>query len=67
MTTKKTLGEGRGLGRRGVLKLGAGTAAAALIPGLGSTGWAWAQEQPPLGTWPAGVAGDTVYIGAACR
>lgn len=24
-----------------------------------------AQSQPPLGSWPAGVQGDTVYIGAA--
>jgi ABC-type branched-subunit amino acid transport system substrate-binding protein len=42
----------------------AGIAGLNLIPGLGSR-WAWADEKPAMGTWPAGSQGDTVRIGAA--
>ena len=48
--------------RREVLKAGAALATAAAIPGL----WmpmAHAEDQPAIGTWPAGSAGDTVFIG----
>jgi ABC-type branched-subunit amino acid transport system substrate-binding protein len=52
--------------RRRALKLGAGAAGAALIPGFfGQVGAAYADDKPPLGTWPAGSQGDTVTIGAA--
>ncbi len=51
-----------GLSRRAVLlgsvQTAAGLAAAAAFPGL-----AWAAEEPPIGTWPAGSAGDSVFIG----
>ncbi|MGN6467811.1 MAG: substrate-binding protein [Rhizobiaceae bacterium] len=54
-----------GVSRRHVLQLGAGVASATLIPGLGSMGWAYADDKPAIGTWPAGSQGDTVFIGAA--
>jgi len=54
------------LSRRGALKLGAGATGATLIPGLlGQVGWAYADDKPAIGTWPAGSQGDTVYIGAS--
>jgi len=54
-----------GVSRRRVLQLGAGVASTAFIPGLGMIGWAHAEDKPAMGTWPAGSAGDTVYLGAA--
>jgi len=59
--------EGEGVGKEGIsrrdaLRLGTG---AVLIPGLGHVSWAFAQDKPAMGTWPAGSQGDTVYIGAA--
>ena len=56
---------GPALSRRGLLRVGAGVAGATLIPGLGNIGWAYAADKPPIGTWPAGSQGGTVYIGAA--
>jgi branched-chain amino acid transport system substrate-binding protein len=54
-----------GLSRRRVLQLGGGVAGASLIPGLvGQVGRAYADDKPPIGTWPAGSQGDTVTIGA---
>lgn len=53
------------LSRRGLLRVGAGVAGATLIPGLGNIGWVYAADKPPIGTWPAGSQGGTVYIGAA--
>jgi ABC-type branched-subunit amino acid transport system substrate-binding protein len=51
--------------RRHALRLGAGVAGATLIPGfLGQVGGAFADDKPPLGTWPAGSQGDSVTIGA---
>ncbi len=50
------------LTRRNALKL---SAAGVMGGGLSGT-WAHlarAQEQPPIGTWPAGVSGDTAFIG----
>jgi branched-chain amino acid transport system substrate-binding protein len=62
---KFKLGTG-GLSRRRALQLGGGVAGAALIPGLiGQVGRAYADDKPPLGTWPAGSQGDSVTIGAA--
>ncbi|MGN6468357.1 MAG: ABC transporter substrate-binding protein, partial [Rhizobiaceae bacterium] len=54
-----------GISRRRVLQLGAGVASTAFIPGLGTIGWAHAEDKPAIGTWPAGSQGDTIYIGAA--
>jgi len=51
--------------RRRVLRAGAGVAGATLIPGLGHIGWVYAADKPPIGTWPAGSQGNSVYIGAA--
>ena len=54
-----------GLSRRRVLQLGGGVAGASLIPDLvGQVGRAYADDKPPIGTWPAGSQGDTVTIGA---
>jgi branched-chain amino acid transport system substrate-binding protein len=60
-----------GLSRRRLLRqavatgAGLGTLSVAAPPSLSFIGSAFAQGQPPLGTWPAGSQGDTVYIGAA--
>jgi ABC-type branched-subunit amino acid transport system substrate-binding protein len=59
------------LSRRRLLRqavaTGAGFAAvsAGAPQGLQFVPAAAAQSQPPIGTWPAGVQGDTVYVGAA--
>ena len=54
-----------GFSRRRLLQLGGGVAGATLIPGLvGQVGWAYADDKPALGTWPAGSQGDSVTIGA---
>ncbi len=53
------------LSRRAVLRAGVGVAGATLVPGIGTLGWAYAADKPPIGTWPAGSTGSTVYIGAA--
>lgn len=45
--------------------LGVGAAGATMLSGLGPIGWAYAQDKPAMGTWPAGSEGDTVHIGAA--
>jgi ABC-type branched-subunit amino acid transport system substrate-binding protein len=49
------------ISRRGALQMGVGT----LLTSFGGVQWAYAQDKPALGTWPAGSAGDTVYLGAA--
>ncbi|RIK98267.1 MAG: branched-chain amino acid ABC transporter substrate-binding protein [Burkholderiales bacterium] len=51
-----------GISRRDALRLGTG---AVLIPGLGHINWAFAQDKPAMGTWPAGSQGDTIYVAAA--
>ncbi len=53
-----------GVSRRRMLKAGAGLAGAALLPGSFSLR-AFAADNAPIGTWPAGSSGDTVSIGAA--
>jgi ABC-type branched-subunit amino acid transport system substrate-binding protein len=65
MAEFKSGNKGTGVSRRHVLQLGAGVASTAFIPGLGTIGWAYADDKPAIGTWPAGSQGDTVYIGAA--
>ncbi len=44
--------------RRGVLQAGGAIAASAALPRL-----AFADDMPAIGTWPAGSAGDSVFIG----
>jgi branched-chain amino acid transport system substrate-binding protein len=62
---KSGQGEGGGFSRRCVLQLGGGIAGSTLIPSLlGQVDSAYAEDKPPLGTWPAGSHGDTVMIGA---
>jgi len=51
--------------RRQVLRIGAGAAGMTLLPGLGNFAFIHAADQPPIGTWPAGSQGSTVYLGAA--
>lgn len=50
--------------RRQALLSGAGLAGAAMLP-MGMPNLVWADDKPPIGTWPEGSKGDTVYIGAA--
>ena len=50
--------------RRQALTTGAGLAGAAMMP-MGFPVFAFAEDQPPIGTWPAGSEGDEVYIGVA--
>lgn len=54
-----------GLTRRSVLMAGAGLAGSTFLstPFIGRA--FAAEEHPPIGTWPAGVSGDTVNLGAA--
>ncbi len=52
-----------GVSRRTLLRFGAGLAGGALLP-AGLTGSAFAAEShPPLGTYPAGSEGQTVFVG----
>jgi branched-chain amino acid transport system substrate-binding protein len=46
--------------RRGILRAGGTLAAASALPRF-----AFAADQPPIGTWPAGSQGSSVTIGAA--
>jgi ABC-type branched-subunit amino acid transport system substrate-binding protein len=49
---------------KGAAATGVGIAGAAMLP-MGMPQLAWADDKPPLGTWPDGSEGSTVYIGAA--
>ena len=49
------------ISRRNALQLSAGT----LLTSFGGVQWAYAADQPAMGTWPEGSKGDTVYLGAA--
>ncbi|HYD06817.1 MAG TPA: substrate-binding protein [Reyranella sp.] len=53
-----------GWSRRQALLAGATGAVVSFSP-LALSRLAWAEDQPPIGTWPAGSQGDTVYVGAA--
>jgi ABC-type branched-subunit amino acid transport system substrate-binding protein len=58
--------DGRGaVGRRSLLKAGLGGAGATALASFGGVRWAYAEDKPAMGTWPAGSQGDTVHIGAA--
>jgi branched-chain amino acid transport system substrate-binding protein len=50
--------------RRQFLQTGLGVAGALALPG-GLVTQALAAEHPPIGTWPAGVQGKSVFIGVA--
>jgi hypothetical protein len=67
MTTKeKSFADARGVYRRSLLQAGAGLAGTALMPSLLRPAFAvGVSDQQPIGTWPAGQQGDTVFIGAA--
>ncbi|MGH8689065.1 MAG: ABC transporter substrate-binding protein, partial [Burkholderiales bacterium] len=51
--------------RRRVLKAGAMLGAGVAAPSLLLPRLSWAAGEPPIGTWPAGSEGSSVYIGAA--
>ncbi|MFA7437032.1 substrate-binding protein [Castellaniella sp.] len=64
MKDKKTVGQAlqTQVRRRSVLKAGAaGIAGSVLLPGTARV--AMAQDKKPLGAWPAGSDGDTVFVG----
>src|SRR5579884_3876789 len=52
--------------RRSLLRAGAGLAGGSLLmPAFADSVWAvGVNDKPPIGTWPEGVQGDTVYVGA---
>ena len=50
------------LSRRGLLRSGAGVLGGAMVS-TGFTRSAAAQAKPPLGTWPAGSSGSSVFVG----
>ncbi|MBW4089657.1 MAG: ABC transporter substrate-binding protein [Proteobacteria bacterium] len=56
----KRIGEAA-LDRRQMLQLGLGAAGGLMLPGLGLIPARAAEA--PLGTWPAGVSGSTVFVG----
>jgi branched-chain amino acid transport system substrate-binding protein len=47
--------------RRALLGAGASLLGGAMLPGLRQS--AWAADEPPIGTWPAGASGDSVFVG----
>ncbi len=51
-------------GRREFVRTGLGVAGGLALPGFATRVLA-AEQHSPVGTWPAGVSGSTVYIGAA--
>src|SRR6201986_1733394 len=69
--TNDKMPSSNGLSRRRLLRQAAATGAGIGAFSFGGPGRfrftppAFAQSQPPIGTWPAGSQGDTVNIGAA--
>ena len=51
-------------GRRDFMRTGLGLAGGLILPG-GLATRAFGADHPPIGTWPAGSSGSTVYAGAA--
>jgi len=49
------------LSRRGLLQTAAGLAGGAMLPGVPTL--AFAEDKPAIGTYPAGVSGDSAFIG----
>ena len=52
------------ISRRNALQVG-GAAGFTVLTTFGGMPWAYAADQPAMGTWPEGSKGDTVYLGAA--
>src|SRR6478735_11517866 len=50
--------------RRALMGAGLGIAGGLVLP-AGLIGRALAADQPPIGTWPAGASGNSVFIGIA--
>ncbi|MGA3401215.1 MAG: substrate-binding protein [Acetobacteraceae bacterium] len=61
---RKTPHEPRAASRRDVLLAGAGLLGGALLPNLPGVAQA-ADDHPPVGTWPAGVSGASVFVGVS--
>src|SRR4029077_18521723 len=53
------------MSRRKLLQTGAGLAGGALLPSALTLPAFAVGDHPPVGTWPAGVSGDSVFIGIA--
>ena len=51
-------------GRRRFIRTGLGVAGGLALP-AGFAAKAFAADQPPIGTWPAGASGNSVFIGIA--
>jgi len=51
-------------GRRGFMRTGLGIAGGLALPGA-FISRVFAADEPPIGTWPAGSQGDSVFIGIA--
>jgi ABC-type branched-subunit amino acid transport system substrate-binding protein len=51
-------------GRRDFMRTGLGIAGGLALPGA-FVSRVFAADQPPIGTWPAGAQGDSVFIGVA--
>src|SRR5689334_21101035 len=51
-------------GRRQFIRTGLGVAGGLALP-AGFASRAFAADQPPIGTWPAGSSGSSVFIGIA--
>ena len=49
--------------RRDFIRAGLGIAGGLALPGFATR--AFAADQPPIGTWPAGSQGNSVFIGIA--
>ena len=56
--------EPRTASRRDILLAGAGMVGGALLPGVPGAAFA-AEDHPPVGTWPAGVSGSSVFVGVS--
>jgi branched-chain amino acid transport system substrate-binding protein len=64
--TKNIIGARSGeFSRRALLRTGVGIAGGALLPSTLSLPAFAVGENAPIGTWPAGSQGDTVFIGAS--
>jgi ABC-type branched-subunit amino acid transport system substrate-binding protein len=55
---------GRGRGRRDFIGASLAAVGALALPGF-ATRALGADNQPPIGTWPAGASGDSVFVGIA--
>lgn len=62
MVYRKSDNAKSGVSRRTLLQAGVGLAGASMIP-AGLMRSAWAADHPPIGTYPAGSAGNAVTIG----